>query len=82
MVMVRLPCRAWQLVCIEFGDNSNDANSLIDHAVIRYGGGQVCCTTYYGAITLLSASPTIQNSTIRDSRNYAYRADSELFPDS
>jgi hypothetical protein len=64
---------------IEFGSNSNDATSLIDHAVIRYGGGYTY-PTHYGAITLLSASPTIQNSTIRDSQNYAYRADLNSFP--
>jgi hypothetical protein len=51
--------------CIEFGPDSNDANSLIDYAFIRYGGNE-----YYGAhgaIELHSASPTIQNSSIRSS---------------
>ena len=66
---------------IQFADNSNDATSLIDHALIRYSGGTTCCSyVYYGAITLLGASPTIQNSTIRDSANYAYRADLNSFP--
>ena len=66
---------------IQFADNSNDAASLIDHALIRYSGGTTCCSyVYYGAITLLGASPTIQNSTIRDSANYAYRADLNSFP--
>src|SRR5262249_31927553 len=53
----------WQ---IEFGDNSNDAASLIEGAVIRYGGGTQCCYAYYGAITLNSASPAIRDTTIRD----------------
>jgi hypothetical protein len=65
---------------IQFGDNSNDALSLIDYAVIRYGGGARCCWTNFGAITLLSANPTIQNTTIRDSKYYAYRADLNSFP--
>jgi len=65
---------------IEFGDNSDDVNSLIDHAVIRYGGGNGNYVSY-GSIQLFSASPTIQNSTIRDSLNYAYRADLNSFPE-
>jgi hypothetical protein len=61
---------------IEFQDSSNDANSLIDHAIIRYGGG--CC--YYGGITLLGASPTIQNTTLANNQNYAIRANVSSFP--
>jgi hypothetical protein len=66
---------------IEFGANSDSATSLIDHAVIRYGGRTTGYPyVYYGAITLLSASPTVQNTTIGDSLNYAYRADLNSFP--
>jgi hypothetical protein len=61
---------------IEFQDSSNDANSLIEHAVIRYGGG--CC--YYGGLTLISASPTIQNTTLTNNQNYAIRANVASFP--
>ena len=52
----------WRM--IQFTDFSNDATSLIDHAEIRYGGFYDSYGTDYGAITLSSASPTIQNSTI------------------
>ncbi len=61
---------------IEFQDSSNDANSLIDHAVIRYGGG--CC--YHGGINLVSASPTIQNTTLTGNQNFAIRANVASFP--
>jgi hypothetical protein len=63
---------------IQFGENSDDANCLIDHAVVAYGSNEYY--GYHGAIELLSASPTIQNSTIRDSLYYAYRADLDSFP--
>jgi hypothetical protein len=51
---------------IEFGDTSDDVNSLIDHAIIRYAGRDG-----YGAITLVQASPTIQNTTIYKGQNAA-----------
>jgi hypothetical protein len=44
---------------IHFRASSNDANSLIDHAVIRYTGAY-----NYGAVHLEDASPTIQNTTL------------------
>jgi hypothetical protein len=53
---------------IEFTSYSSPS-SLVDHAVIRYGGD-----SSYGAITLLSASPTIQNSTICTSSKYGILA--------
>ncbi len=46
---------------IQFNDTSDDATSQIDYAVIRYGGDSYYD---YGAITLVDASPTIQNSII------------------
>jgi len=49
---------------IQFNDSSDDVNSLIDHTIIRYGGQLP--GTDYGVITLVSASPTIQNSTITE----------------
>jgi hypothetical protein len=50
---------------IEFRDFSDDANSLIDYAIIRYGGqvGGTSASTY-GAVELTSASPTIQNTVV------------------
>ncbi len=68
---------------IQFGANSDDATSLIDHAILRYGGRTDTGPNpwvRYGSITLYSASPTIQNTLIQDSANYAYRADLNSFP--
>ena len=48
---------------IRFADTSDDVNSLIDHAVIRYGGDSFS-GNYSGGISLLNASPKIKNSTI------------------
>lgn len=48
----------------------NDTASLIDYAVIRYGG----CCVYGGAVTLLNASPTIQNTSISDSQYHGIYA--------
>ena len=50
---------------IKFQDSSDDVLSLIDYAVIRYGGWNG-----YGAITLVNASPTIQNTSITQSYWY------------
>jgi hypothetical protein len=50
---------------IRFADTSDDTNSIIDHAEIRYGGDSFS-GNYSGAVSLLSASPTIQNSTITE----------------
>ncbi len=66
---------------IEFGDSSNDASSLIDYAVIRYGGyHDIFYSDVYGGITLLSASPTIQNSILSLNQSYAIRADLTSHP--
>ena len=46
---------------IEFRDSSSDTTSLIDHAMIRYGGRD-----YRGNITLTSASPTINNTSLSE----------------
>jgi parallel beta-helix repeat protein len=59
---------------IHFRDSSNDANSLIDHAVIRYAGYD-----YLGNVHLTKASPTIQN-TVLTNGHAAIRADVESFP--
>ncbi len=59
---------------IEFRDGSEDANCLIDHAEIRYGG-----YSYNGNISLTGASPTIQNTTLSDGY-MAIRADLESLP--
>lgn len=59
---------------IEYRAGSDDGTSLIDHAVIRYGGHD-----YRGNITLIGASPTIQNSALTDGY-HAIRADLESFP--
>jgi hypothetical protein len=58
---------------IEFRDSSDDANSLIEYAEIRYGGDDVYAGPNYGAITLIDASPTVQNSTIVESEAYGIR---------
>ncbi len=60
---------------IEFQDSSSDANSLIDHAEIRYAGRDG-----YGAITFVDASPTVQNTTITDNSAYALLANLKSFP--
>jgi parallel beta-helix repeat protein len=63
---------------IRFYDESNDANCAIDHTRIqyagRYGGDR------YGAIHILSASPTITDSTIRDSYYYGIWYDANSSP--
>lgn len=63
---------------IGFKDQSKDANSIIEHAIIRYAGeyrGQ-----RFGAIYLEAASPTILNNTIEDAFWYAISADVNSFP--
>jgi hypothetical protein len=64
---------------IRFTDTSNDGTSLIDHAMIRYGGYNY--TPNYGAITLDDASPTVQNTEIRESDYCAITADMHSFPE-
>ena len=48
---------------IRFTDTSDDANSLIDYAIIRYGGDNYLYNLS-GAVTLLDASPTISYTQI------------------
>ncbi len=62
---------------IEFRNNSEDANCLLEYCVIRYGGndyyyssGQKRNETW--AVRCLEASPTIRNCHIADSRNGVY----------
>ncbi|MEJ2302267.1 MAG: hypothetical protein P8Y14_12135, partial [Anaerolineales bacterium] len=66
---------------IEFRDFSDDANSLIDYTIIRYGGqvGGTSASTY-GAVELTSASPTIQNTEFAHNRFCALQADLQSFP--
>jgi uncharacterized protein YccT (UPF0319 family) len=51
---------------IQFNANSDDA-SLIEHAVIRYGGGKSWRRGVYGNVYLRDASPTIRHSTLAHS---------------
>lgn len=51
---------------------------MIDHAIIRYAGKNE--QTPLGAIYLEAASPTITNSSIEQSFNYAISADVHSFP--
>ncbi|NIM92111.1 MAG: hypothetical protein GTO18_00130, partial [Anaerolineales bacterium] len=46
---------------IKFTDTSDDSTSIIDHAIVRFGGYEYG-STYNGAIDLVHASPTIQNT--------------------
>lgn len=63
---------------IGFKDSSNDTNSIIDHAVIRYAGQRR--NDAYGAIHLESASPTLTNNRIEQSKWYAISGDANAFP--
>jgi len=63
---------------IEFTATSDDASSLIDHAVIRYGGESL--TPYQGAVHLSEASPTIQNTTFNENEYCVLTADLRSFP--
>lgn len=63
---------------IGFFDSSNDANSVIDYALIRYAGEHR--GSRYGAIHIEAASPTVTNSSISDSFWYAISADVHSFP--
>jgi uncharacterized repeat protein (TIGR01451 family) len=72
-----LPARGnWE--SIRFRDSSDDANSIIDHAIIRYGGH--IGTPNFGAVTVIASSPTIQNSEITESTYCAIRANLTSFP--
>lgn len=61
---------------VEF--QGSNANSLIDYAIIRYGGG--CCVSNNSGIYLASASPTIQNTRFYSNQHYAILADLNSFP--
>ena len=63
---------------IRFRDSSNDANSLIEHAAIRYAGEHR--GKPFGAIQLEAASPTIVNNTIEDNHWVAVSGDVHSFP--
>ena len=63
---------------IRFRDSSNDASSVIEHAVIRYAGEYR--GDRYGAVHLEAASPTIINNVIEDSLSWAINADVHSFP--
>jgi len=63
---------------LRFYDDSNDANCIIDHTVIRYAGRHG--GNRYGAIHILSASPTISNNTITDSFFYGIWYDAKSSP--
>jgi hypothetical protein len=63
---------------ISFKDTSNDANSIVDHAIIRFGGKWR--NEPYGAIYLEAASPTITNNIIEQSYGYAISGDAHSFP--
>ena len=64
---------------IRFTDTSDDANSIIDYAIIRYGGDSFS-GNYSGSISLISASPTIQNTTIVQSQYCAIYGDMDAYP--
>ncbi|MFZ4664576.1 MAG: hypothetical protein ACOYNY_46715 [Caldilineaceae bacterium] len=63
---------------IRFYDASNDANSLIDHAIVRYAGENR--GSRFGAIHLEAAAPTITNNTFEDNFWYAISGDVHSFP--
>ena len=63
---------------IGFFDSSNDANSIIQNATIRYAGEYN--GNRYGAIHLEAASPTIADNEISDNFWYAISADANSFP--
>jgi len=49
---------------IQFNDTSNDTQSALDHADVRYSGHDnvgCCDSTTWGAITLIDASPTLND---------------------
>ena len=52
---------------IRFTDTSDDTTSIIDHAVIRYGGDSYSVNRS-GGISLVDASPLIQNSALYENQ--------------
>jgi hypothetical protein len=65
---------------IRFTDTSDDTHSIIDHAIIRYGGDSYLYN-HSGAISLISASPQIQNTSIIEAQWCAIYANMFSFPD-
>lgn len=55
-----------------FADTSDDATSVLDHVIVRYGGAgyNYGAGTSYAGLTLDSASPSIVNSTFERSSRY------------
>lgn len=54
---------------LRFGDSSDDT-SVIEHAIIRYGGNIDCCEGNSAVLEIVDASPTIRNSQISQNRLY------------
>jgi hypothetical protein len=73
---------------IAFLDSSVDSKSIIQNAIIRYGGYYqdkndyyICWDCeYWGALRFESSSPTITNNTLRENRGYALSASVDSFP--
>jgi hypothetical protein len=67
---------------IEFTDTSVDSENLLEYTTILYGGKDnwSYANRYYGAVRLISASPTISNSTFSYNSNYAIGIDTGSFP--
>ena len=63
---------------IRFYNERNDSNCIIDHTWIKYAGRFK--SDKYGAIHILSASPTLSNNTITDSFFYGIWYDSNSSP--
>ncbi len=63
---------------IRFRNESNDANSLIQHALIKFAGEHQ--GNRFGAIQLEGASPTITDNKISQNSWFAISADVDSFP--
>ena len=63
---------------IRFRDASNDVNSIVEYAVIRYAGEH--SGNRFGAIHLESASPTLIHNVIEDNFSFAISGDLASFP--
>ncbi len=62
---------------IRFADSSDDS-SVIENAVVRYGGNIACCETSPAVIEIVDASPTIRNSQISQNRKYAISTETSV----
>ena len=75
---------------IAFLESSVDAENIIEHAVVRYGGHFYTGSsrdyydcyqcTYTGSIRFHSSSPTVRNCVIEHSEGYALSASVDSFP--